>query len=133
SMWGSGKGDSWDGLACRERTSVAAPRPSRRHLHRPSATTPRRPATFRPMPLSKLVVLGLDAADLDVMRPLIDRGEMPHVARLMAQGSSGVLHSTVPPVSAPAWASFLTGRNPGKHGLYSFVVEHGGGRMQLAN
>lgn len=85
------------------------------------------------MPLSKLVVLGLDAADLDVMRPLIDRGEMPHIARLMAEGASGVLHSTVPPVSAPAWASFLTGRNPGGHGLYSFVVERGGGRMQLAN
>lgn len=81
----------------------------------------------------KLVVLGLDAADLDVMRPLVDRGEMPNVARLMAEGASGVLHSTVPPVSAPAWASFLTGRNPGKHGLYSFVVERGGGRMQLAN
>jgi len=51
----------------------------------------------------------------------------------MADGASGVLHSTVPPVSAPAWASFLTGRNPGKHGLYSFVVETGGGRMQLAS
>jgi predicted AlkP superfamily phosphohydrolase/phosphomutase len=81
----------------------------------------------------KLVVLGLDAADLDVMRPLIERGEMPHIARLMAEGASGVLHSTVPPVSAPAWASFLTGRGPGKHGLCSFVVERGGGRMQLAN
>lgn len=85
------------------------------------------------MPLQKLVVLGLDAADLDVMRPLIARGEMPNVARLMAEGASGVLRSTVPPVSAPAWASFLTGRNPGQHGLYSFVVERGGGRMQLAN
>jgi predicted AlkP superfamily phosphohydrolase/phosphomutase len=85
------------------------------------------------MSVQKLVVLGLDAADLDVMRPLIARGEMPNIARLMAEGSSGVLRSTVPPVSAPAWASFLTGRNPGKHGLYSFVVERGGGRMQLAN
>lgn len=81
----------------------------------------------------KLVVLGLDAADLDVMRPLMDRGEMPHIRRLMAEGTSGVLHSTIPPVSAPAWATFLTGRSPGRHGLYSFVVERGGGRMQLAN
>jgi predicted AlkP superfamily phosphohydrolase/phosphomutase len=85
------------------------------------------------MTVQKLVVLGLDAADLDVMRPLLDRGEMPNIARLMADGASGVLHSTVPPVSAPAWASFLTGRHPGKHGLYSFVVERGGGRMNLAN
>ena len=85
------------------------------------------------MSASKLVVLGLDAADLDVMRPLLERGRLPHLARLMAQGASGVLHSTVPPVSAPAWASFLTGRNPGKHGLYSFVVERGGGQMNLAS
>jgi len=84
------------------------------------------------MPVQKLVVLGLDAADLDVMRPLLDRGEMPHVARLMADGASGILHSTVPPVSAPAWASFVTGRHPGKHGLYSFVVEEDGGATHLA-
>jgi len=73
----------------------------------------------------KVVLIGLDAADLDVLRPLIERGELPHIAQLMRAGASGVLHSTVPPVSAPAWASFLTGCHPGKHGLYSFVVERG--------
>lgn len=83
---------------------------------------------------TKVVVIGLDAADLDVMRPLLDRGEMPHVAGLLAEGASGVLHSTIPPVSAPAWATFLTGLEPGRHGLYAFVVdrEHRG-RMHLAN
>lgn len=80
------------------------------------------------------MVLGLDAADLDVMRPLLDRGEMPHVAALLADGASGVLHSTIPPVSAPAWATFLTGVDPGRHGLYAFVVERGvRGRMHLAD
>lgn len=82
----------------------------------------------------KLVVIGLDAADLDVMRPLIAAGRMPVIGGLMAQGASGILHSTIPPVSAPAWATFLTGREPGNHGLYAFVVERERrGRMQLAN
>lgn len=82
----------------------------------------------------KLVVLGLDAADLDVMRPLIEAGRMPHLGRLLAEGAHGVLHSTVPPVSAPAWATFLTGVEPGRHGLYGFVVERERhGKMQLAN
>ncbi len=83
------------------------------------------------MPRRALLV-GLDAADLDVLRPLLARGDMPHLAELRAQGASGVLHSTVPPVSAPAWASFLTGCHPGRHGLYSFVVEREGGATQLA-
>jgi predicted AlkP superfamily phosphohydrolase/phosphomutase len=83
---------------------------------------------------NKVLVIGLDAADLDVVRPLVERGELPNLGRLMAEGASGVLRSTVPPVSAPAWASFLTGNNPGRHGLYSFVVEReGGGKIQLAN
>lgn len=81
-----------------------------------------------------MLVIGLDAADLDVLRPLVARGEMPHVGGLMERGASGVLHSTVPPVSAPAWATFLTGVDPGRHGLYSFVVERGNPvRMQLAS
>ncbi|MCE9636528.1 MAG: alkaline phosphatase family protein [Planctomycetes bacterium] len=87
------------------------------------------PATAR-----KLVLIGLDAADLDVMRPLLDRGELPNMARLFAAGASGILHSTCPPVSAPAWATFLTGLQPGGHGLYAFVVEREQrGTMQLAN
>lgn len=81
----------------------------------------------------KCVVIGLDAADLDVLRPLLDGGRMPHVARVLAEGAHGVLHSTVPPVSAPAWATFLTGVHPGRHGLYAFVVERPGGATQLAS
>jgi len=82
---------------------------------------------------TKLLVIGLDAADLDVLGPLLDRGELPHVGKLLRDGASGVLRSTVPPVSAPAWATFLTGVDPGRHGLYSFVVERGGGSTQLAS
>jgi predicted AlkP superfamily phosphohydrolase/phosphomutase len=68
------------------------------------------------------------------MRPLLEKGEMPHVAALLAEGAHGVLHSTVPPVSAPAWATVLTGLDPGRHGLYAFVVERERkGEMHLAN
>ena len=82
----------------------------------------------------KLALIGLDAADLDVMRPLLERGRLPNIARLLAEGAHGVLRSTVPPVSAPAWATFLTGLEPGRHGLYAFVVEREGqGGTDLAN
>ncbi|MFQ6118950.1 MAG: alkaline phosphatase family protein, partial [Methanosarcinales archaeon] len=36
-------------------------------------------------------------------------------------GVSGELKSTIPPMTAPAWTSFMTGKNPGKHGIYHFI------------
>lgn len=45
---------------------------------------------------------------------------MPNLARLVAEGAAGPLASTVPPISAAAWVSFLTGQNPGRHGVYQF-------------
>jgi predicted AlkP superfamily phosphohydrolase/phosphomutase len=39
----------------------------------------------------------------------------------MAEGAYGPLHSTIPPMTAPAWTSFMTGKNPGKHGLYDWI------------
>lgn len=68
----------------------------------------------------RLLVIGLDGATFDVIRPMIAAGELPNLAALMDEGSSGELESTVPPFSAPAWASFMTGMNPGKHGIFGF-------------
>ena len=70
---------------------------------------------------TKVLVIGLDGATFDVVRPAIDRGLMPHLARLIERGTSGLLHSTVPAMSPPAWTSMITGMNPGKHGIYDFV------------
>jgi len=45
---------------------------------------------------------------------------MPTLAQLKAEGFAATLLSTVPPVSAPAWSTFVTGKNPGKHGVFQF-------------
>jgi predicted AlkP superfamily phosphohydrolase/phosphomutase len=68
-----------------------------------------------------VLVLGLDGASFEVIRPLAAAGRLPHLARWMAEGSAAVLHSTVPPVSFPAWSSFATGLEPGAHGLFDFT------------
>jgi predicted AlkP superfamily phosphohydrolase/phosphomutase len=44
----------------------------------------------------------------------------------MGEGTSGLLESTVPPVTSPAWPSFATGKNPGKHGVFDFIRATGG-------
>ncbi len=66
------------------------------------------------------MVIGLDGATYDVIDPLIAAGKMPTLARLMREGVRGVLTSTVPPNSAPAWTSFLTGVNPARHRILDF-------------
>lgn len=68
----------------------------------------------------RVLIIGLDGATLRVLLPLSAAGLLPNLTRLMERGSWGELHSTVPPHSAPAWSTFATGVNPGKHGVYHF-------------
>jgi len=81
----------------------------------------------------KVLVIGLDGADFAVLTPWLDAGDLPNLAALRERGTMLPLRSTVPPVSAPAWATFMTGRNPGGHGVFGFVDEDGTGGTRLAN
>ncbi len=69
----------------------------------------------------KVLIIGLDGADWRVLQPFLDEGLMPNLAHLVETGISGNLRSTVPTNSNVAWSTFLTGRNPGKHGIFDFV------------
>ena len=69
----------------------------------------------------KVLVIGLDGATPELLNPWIEAGELPNLQRLMRQGASGKLRSTLPPISSSSWSSFVTGVNPGKHGLVDFV------------
>ena len=68
----------------------------------------------------KLFILGIDGGTWEVIRPLMDRGELPHLTALIREGVHGPLRSTLPPQSAPAWVSLVTGQNPGRHGVFDF-------------
>ncbi|HEY4256877.1 MAG TPA: alkaline phosphatase family protein [Candidatus Udaeobacter sp.] len=82
----------------------------------------------------KAVVIGLDAATWTIIRPWMAEGGMPNLSKLMRAGVSGKLDSILPPITPPAWTSFMTGKNPGKHGIFHFVeTEHGGYAMNYAN
>lgn len=69
----------------------------------------------------KVVVVGLDGATFDLIKPWVKDGSLPNFARIMEQGSHGNLMSIIPPLTTPAWASFITGKNPGKHGVFDFA------------
>jgi len=70
---------------------------------------------------NKVVVIGLDGGTYTVLDPLMESGRMPNLARLIKKGVRGDLISTIPPVTGPAWTSFMTGKGPGGHGLFDFV------------
>ncbi len=69
----------------------------------------------------QIAVIGLDGADWRLLRPWLDAGHLPTLAKLVETGASGDLMSTIRPESSVAWSSFATGVNPGKHGVYGFM------------
>ncbi len=76
--------------------------------------------------MDKLLIIGLDGATFDLIQPWAQEGKLPHLARLLEEGVHGTLRSTIPPMSPPAWTSFVTGKNPGKHGIFDFTARQPG-------
>jgi predicted AlkP superfamily phosphohydrolase/phosphomutase len=76
----------------------------------------------------RVVLVGLDGATFDILDPLMADGTMPHLAALMTRSAYARMRSTPHPLSPPAWASIITGRTPGEHGIFDFVrVDHSTG------
>jgi len=80
----------------------------------------------------RVLVFGLDGATLDLIEPWAAEGKLPTLRQLLESGAHGRLESTFPPVTSPAWPSFATGKNPGKHGVFDFITG-GGARVGLVN
>lgn len=70
--------------------------------------------------MSKVLVIGLDGATFDIIRPLVADGRLPNLGHIMQHGAWGTLKSTVPPLTPAAWTTFFTGKNAGKHGIFDF-------------
>ena len=79
----------------------------------------------------RALVIALDGTTFDLIGPWLDDGSMPNLARLRDEGASGPLESILPPVTAPAWCSFMTGKNPGKHGVFEFFLREPGGFEEI--
>lgn len=73
----------------------------------------------------KLLIIGIDGATFDLIKPWSEAGHLPNLTRLMDNGVHANLASTLPPVTSPAWPTFMTGCNPGKHGVFDFIQPSG--------
>ncbi|MEW5911446.1 MAG: alkaline phosphatase family protein [Thermodesulfobacteriota bacterium] len=78
----------------------------------------------RAHPENKLFVLSLDGVSHTFARRLAASGVMPNLGRLLPQGALAAVDSVLPTVSTVAWASYMTGVNPGKHGIFGLVDRH---------
>ncbi|MFO0691164.1 MAG: alkaline phosphatase family protein [Myxococcota bacterium] len=85
-------------------------------------------------PLRPVLVLALDGASFDVIRPMAEAGELPNLSAWMKEGLAAPLASTAPPVTFPAWSSFMTGLSPGEHGIFDFTQKVPGDyRLRFVN
>src|SRR4051812_23524792 len=69
----------------------------------------------------RVLLIGWDAADWTMIRPLVNAGKMPALADLLAGGTSGNLATLQPALSPMLWNSIATGKRADKHGICSFV------------
>ncbi|MCY4078239.1 MAG: alkaline phosphatase family protein, partial [Acidobacteria bacterium] len=69
----------------------------------------------------RVVVLGIDGMDPGYLQRFIDEGRLPNFARLAAEGSFARLRTSMPPLSPVAWSNFITGMDPGGHGVFDFL------------
>ncbi len=69
----------------------------------------------------KVLLLGWDAADWKMMNPLLEKGWMPNLKKLMDNGVSGNLATIRPILSPMLWNSIATGKRADKHGICGFM------------
>ncbi len=69
----------------------------------------------------RLLIIGIDGADYQVTRSLMDGGALPNLHRLRQEGAFSVLRSTIPPLTPAAWTTLMTGKNPGSHGVFEWM------------
>jgi hypothetical protein len=77
-------------------------------------------------PGGKVLVLGLDGADWEILDRLEAQGAIPSLARLRREGAWGVLQSEEPMLSPILWTTIATGRPPTEHGILGFLTQREG-------
>lgn len=76
---------------------------------------------FKRPKTKRVCVIGLDGVPHGMILDLAGRGVMPAMARLIETGHLHKMRASLPEISAVSWTNFMTGRNPGTHGIFGFT------------
>lgn len=79
----------------------------------------------------RIVIIGLDGGSFTILDKLFNDGRMPALKSLVERGARGNLRTVIPPVTPSAWSTFMTGKNPGKHGILEFLINNGKGETPV--
>jgi hypothetical protein len=81
----------------------------------------------------RLLVVGIDGAEWSVVTPLLERGKLPNLSRLIESGAACGLRSLEPKQKSPViWTTIATGKYPDKHGISDYI-DASGGRILTSN
>src|SRR5256885_10830303 len=69
----------------------------------------------------RVVLIGLDGTPFTLARRFIEDGTMPRLGELERRGTLLQMDTAIPDISSVAWTSFMTGANPGRHGIFGFL------------
>ncbi len=75
-----------------------------------------------PKPKPHVIVIGVNGMELDVVRPLLLKGEMPNLARVIKQGVHGKLRTVNAPNCPRVYTTMFTSTKPEEHGVTGFLV-----------
>ncbi|MCH8820290.1 MAG: alkaline phosphatase family protein [Acidobacteria bacterium] len=73
------------------------------------------------VPTKKVLILAVDGLDPKLLEEFVQAGVLPHFERLISEGDFKPLQTTMPPLSPVAWSTFITGMDPGGHGIFDFI------------
>lgn len=76
---------------------------------------------FKRRKKKRVCVIGLDGVPHDMIVDLARQGVMPTMARLIDSGRLHKMKASLPEISAVSWTNFMTGQNPGTHGIFGFT------------
>lgn len=66
-------------------------------------------------------VIGLDGVPHTLIRSMVDSGIMPKTKEIFSRGRVEPMTVTLPEISSVSWSTFMTGKNPGEHGIFGFT------------
>ena len=72
-------------------------------------------------PQQKACVVGLDGTPYSMITRFMDSGVMPNLKDIVSRGRVAPMTVTLPEISSVSWSSFMTGKNPGEHGIFGFT------------
>lgn len=83
------------------------------------------PVTMRKIAGMKVLLIGLDGADWNILDPLIRKDRLPNIGRIARAGVRARLRTITPMLSPVIWTSIATGVLPGRHGIIDFLATTG--------